>query len=69
VTYSCAIGPPHSNCFISGVSNGSASVILAPSQGVNKGTFTLTFTATYTPVAPASGPLLSRSTTAKVTIK
>ena len=68
VTFSCAGGPPHSNCFISGVSNGSASVILSTSQGVNKGTFTLTFYATYTAVAPASG-VLQHSTTAKVTVK
>ncbi len=68
VSYTCAGGPPHSNCFISGVSNGSASVILSTSQGVNHGTFTLTFTATYTAVPPASGTL-AHSTTASITIK
>jgi len=73
VTYSCAIGPPHSNCFVSGVSNGSATVILSTSQGVNHGTFTLTFTATFTPAAPAGGPpgasALAHSTTATITVK
>ncbi len=68
MSYTCAGGPPHSNCFISGVSNGSASVILSTSQGVNHGTFTLTFTATYTAVPPASGTL-AHSTTASITIK
>ncbi len=68
VSFACAGGPPHSNCFISGMSNGSASVILSTSQGVNHGTFTLTFTATYTAVPPASGTL-SHFTTASITIK
>ena len=68
VSFTCAGGPPHSNCFISGMSNGSASVILSTSQGVNHGTFTLTFTATYTATPPASGTL-SHSTTANLTVK
>jgi hypothetical protein len=73
VVYSCAGGPPHSNCFISGVSNGSATVILSTSKGVNHGTFTLTFTATYTAVSPAGGPpglaTLAHSTNASITVK
>jgi hypothetical protein len=73
VAYSCAGGPPHSNCFISGASNGSATIILSTSKGVNHGTFTLTFTATYTPVSPAGGlpgaATLAHSTPASITIK
>jgi hypothetical protein len=68
VSFNCAGGPPHSNCFISGMSNGSASVILSTSQGVNHGTFTLTFTATYAAVPPASGTL-SHSVQASLAIK
>ena len=68
VAYTCAGGPTHSNCFISGVSNGSATIILATSQGVNHGTFPVTFKATYTGVAPATGTL-AHSATASLTIK
>jgi hypothetical protein len=73
VTYSCKLGPVNSNCFISGASNGSATIILSTSKGVDHGTFTLTFTATFTPVPPAGGPpgaaTLAHSTTATLTIK
>jgi hypothetical protein len=68
IAFVCAGGPPHSNCFISGMLNGSASVILSTSQGANHGTFTLTFTGTFTASPPASGTL-SHFVTASITIK
>jgi hypothetical protein len=73
VTYTCAGGPPHSNCFISGTSNGSATIILSTSKGANHGTFGLTFTATYTAASPAGGSpgnaTLAHMANASITIK